>query len=447
MPSYPHVALPPNRTSADQNIMVLPARRILPVAATILLATQSGLFSSSARSLLSVVCAEDNYSYANYYTRGDDDYYTDDDAAAAAGDDDYNDDAIGDDDAYNAYAAANGDDAAYAYAGDDASDNSYKSFWSDYSVLPRRCVRYNNKDVIVFSTYSNGPNDCSGKPTDTFTVPVITYMSSYLEQTALEGGYNYQTPDSAQYVECIALEEGEYYAQLGCDDSNKQKLAVKLYSDYGCSIPHTDWTTEDLNIDISDLPSISFKGCQACDSAITDDDQYNNYQQQNNDDDANAPMCATLWESRVQCDEECQKVGHIGFEIYSGWNTADKVLMTVLALFGFGVLLGIIRKRRTMSNKERLLEEAGLSSAGLKQGHIIATVICAVFIIATFAMLGIKSMTWLLLLVLDAVLFCYLMKLTVDSGLGLRFGKTVDNRSSLEAPTGEPADLGYNEWK
>jgi len=50
-------------------------------------------------------------------------------------------------------------------------------------------------------------------------------------------------------------------------------------------------------------------------------------------------------------------------------------------------------------------------------------------------------------LVLDAVLFCYLMKLTVDSGLGLRFGKTVDNRSSLEVPTGEPADLGYNEWK
>jgi len=432
--------------------MVLPVarRRLLPIAAAILLSTQSGLFSSSPGSLLPVVCAEDNYNYDNYYRRDDDGYYKDDDGGG--GDDDnanagnYN--AAGDDDAYAA-ANANRDDDAYA--GDDASDNSYKSFWSDYSVLPRRCVRYNKKDVIVFSSYANGSNDCSGKPADTFTVPVITYMSAYLEQLALEGGYNYQTPDSAQYVECIALREGSYYAELGCDEGNKQKLAVKLYSDYGCTIPHTDLTTDEVGIDISDLPSIPFKKCQACDSAITDDDQYNNYQQQeeNDDDDANAPMCSTLWESRAQCDQECQRVGHIGFEIYTGWTTADKVLLTVLGLFGFGVLLGIIRKRRTMSNKERLMEEAGLSSAGLKLGHVVGIVFCMVIIIGVFGLLGIKSITWFLLLVLDTALFFYLMKLTVDSGLGLRFGKTslANNAPSLDVPTGEPVDLGYNQWK
>lgn len=398
------------------------SRRILPVAVAILLSSPSGLFSSFCSSLLPVVRAEDAYNYENYYRRDDDAYY-------------------------NTEAPTSSPTAEPTAA---ASDNSYISFWSDYSVLPRRCVRYNNRDVIVFSTYSNGSNDCSGRPDDTFTVPVITYMESYLEQLALESGYNYQTPDSAQYLECIALEEGSYYAQLGCDEGNKQKLAVKLYSDYGCSIPHTDLTSDEVDIDISDLPSIPFKGCQACDSAITDDDQYNNYQQQNDDDDANAPMCSTLWASRAQCDQECQRVGHIGFEIYNGWNTADKVLLTVLGLFGFGVLLGIIRKRRTMSNKERLMEEAGLSSAGLKLGHVIGIVFCTVVIIAVFGLLGIKSITWFLLLVLDTSLFLYLMKLTVDSGLGLRFGKTSvapNDRYSVDVPTGEPADLGYNQWK
>lgn len=397
-------------------------RRILPVAVAILLSSPSGLFSSFSSSLLPVVCAEDAYNYDNYYRRDDDAYY-------------------------NTEAPTSSPTAEPTAA---ASDNSYKSFWSDYSVLPRRCVRYNNKDVIVFSTYSNGSNDCSGRPDDTFTVSVITYMESYLEQLALEGGYNYQTPDSAQYLECIALEEGSYYAQLGCDEGNKQKLAVKLYSDYGCSIPHTDLTSDEVDIDISGLPSIPFKGCQACDSAITDDDQYNNYQQQTDDDDANAPMCSTLWAYRAQCDQDCQKVGHIGFEFYNGWNTADKVLLTVLGLFGFGVLLGIIRKRRTMSNKERLMEEAGLSSAGLKLGHVIGIVFCMVVIIAVFGLLGIKSITWFLLLVLDTALFLYLMKLTVDSGLGLRFGKTSvapNDRYSVDVPTGEPADLGYNQWK
>ena len=399
-------------------------RRILPVAVAILLSSQSGLFPSFSSSLLPFVLAEDNYNYANYYRRDDDAYY-------------------------NTEAPTSSPTAEPTAS---ASDNSYQSFWSDYSVLPRRCVRYNNKDVIVFSTYSNGSNDCSGKPDETFTVPVITYMESYLDQLALEGGYNYQTPDSAQYMDCIALEEGSYYAQLGCDESNKQKLAVKLYSDYGCSIPHTDLTSDEVDIDISDLPSIHFKGCQACDSAIADDDQYNNYQQQNDDDDANAPMCSTLWETRTECDQECLKVGHIGIEIYmyNGWSTADKVLLTVLSLFGFGVLLGIIRKRRTMSNKERLMEEAGLSSAGLKLGHVIAIVFCMVVIIAVFGLLGIRSITWFLLLVLDTALFLYLMKLTVDSGLGLRFGKTSvapTDRYSVGVPTGEPADLGYNQWK
>ena len=398
------------------------SRRILPVAVAILLSSPSGLFSSFCSSLLPVVRAEDAYNYENYYRRDDDAYY-------------------------NTEAPTSSPTAEPTAA---ASDNSYISFWSDYSVLPRRCVRYNNRDVIVFSTYSNGSNDCSGRPDDTFTVPVITYMESYLEQLALEGGYNYQTPDSAQYLECIALEEGSYYAQLGCDEGNKQKLAVKLYSDYGCSIPHTDLTSDEVDIDISDLPSIPFKGCQACDSAITDDDQYNNYQQQTDDDDATAPMCSTLWAYRAQCDQDCQKVGHIGFEFYNGWNTADKVLLTVLGLFGFGVLLGIIRKRRTMSNKERLMEEAGLSSAGLKLGHVIGIVFCMVVIIAVFGLLGIKSITWCLLLVLDTALFLYLMKLTVDSGLGLRFGKTSvapNDRYSVDVPTGEPADLGYNQWK
>ena len=83
-------------------------------------------------------------------------------------------------------------------------------------------------------------------------------------------------------------------------------------------------------------------------------------------------------------------------------------------IIGFGMLLAIINKRQKMSNKEVLLEQAAISAAGLQQSHILGIFALLILIITMFALLGLKKITWALLLMLNIVLFAYLMKLTVD---------------------------------
>jgi hypothetical protein len=71
-----------------------------------------------------------------------------------------------------------------------------------------------------------------------------------------------------------------------------------------------------------------------------------------------------------------------------------------------------------MSNKDALLEQAAMSAAGLQQPHLIGVFSLVVLVIAVFALLGLKNITWFLLLFSNTFLFGYLMKLTVDSGVG-----------------------------
>lgn len=84
---------------------------------------------------------------------------------------------------------------------------------------------------------------------------------------------------------------------------------------------------------------------------------------------------------------------------------------------GFGMLLAIIQKRQKMSNKDALLEQAAISAAGLQQSHILGIFLLLILIITMFALLGLKKITWALLLMLNIVLFSYLMKLTVDGSV------------------------------
>merc|ERR1712130_1084044 len=112
------------------------------------------------------------------------------------------------------------------------------------------------------------------------------------------------------------------------------------------------------------------------------------------------------------CDKKCQRMGLEPKE-NQGWNNSDKVLLVVLSIFGAGMLISILKKRKKMSNKDALLEQAAMSAAGLQQSHVMCI----------FALLGLKSITWALLLIMNTVLFGYLMKLTVDSGVSA--GSTV----------------------
>ena len=84
---------------------------------------------------------------------------------------------------------------------------------------------------------------------------------------------------------------------------------------------------------------------------------------------------------------------------------------------GLGMLLTIVKKRQKMSNKDALLEQAAISAAGLQQTHILGIFALLILIIMMFALLGLKKITWSLLLLLNIVLFAYLMKLTVDGSV------------------------------
>ena len=157
-----------------------------------------------------------------------------------------------------------------------------------------------------------------------------------------------------------------------------------------------------------------------------------------------APLCSTVWSYKESCDRTCQKTG-LEPKTKEGWNTADKILLAILTLFGtfhdisiyecipytyiphdllgLGMLGAIIQKRRKMSNKDALLEQAAMSAAGLQQAHVLGIVILVVLVIAVFALLGLKNITWALLLIMNTALFGYLLKLTVDSGVST--GETI----------------------
>ena len=136
----------------------------------------------------------------------------------------------------------------------------------------------------------------------------------------------------------------------------------------------------------------------------------------------NAPLCSTVWQYKSECNRKCQKTG-MGRKMLEGWNTSDKILLGILALFGACMLGAILQKRRQMSNKDALLEQAAMSAAGLQQAHVIGIFVLCVLVITAFALLRLKNITWVLLLVVNTVLFGYLMKLTIDSGVGT--GETV----------------------
>jgi hypothetical protein len=136
----------------------------------------------------------------------------------------------------------------------------------------------------------------------------------------------------------------------------------------------------------------------------------------------NAPLCSAVWEEKESCDRKCQKTG-LERKEKDGWNTSDKMLLGILAVFGIGMLIAILGKRTQMSNKDALLEQAAMSAAGLQQAHVIGIFILVVIIITLFALLGLKNVTWALLLITNTTLFGYLMKLTIDSGVST--GETV----------------------
>ena len=72
-----------------------------------------------------------------------------------------------------------------------------------------------------------------------------------------------------------------------------------------------------------------------------------------------APLCSNAWNYKQTCNRKCQRTGLEPRE-KDGWSTPDKILLAVLSIFGFGMLIAILRKRQKMSNKDALLEQAAI---------------------------------------------------------------------------------------
>mmetsp|Transcript_9552 Transcript_9552/g.20653 ORF Transcript_9552/g.20653 Transcript_9552/m.20653 type:complete len:410 (+) Transcript_9552:186-1415(+) len=342
-------------------------------------------------------------------------------------------------------AAVQGDDAAQAANDDGAAAEEYDyyydntdyggafsagddtiQYWTDYAILPKRCIVYKNVDVIVFSVHEQYYKQCQDTPIGTYITPVPNFLQGYLQyymQIQEDKGYDdYQLPDVADYAYCtrVVIQNQEQWLKIGCSDSNALSIAVNIYDDNTCTIKSTVEGYDDANIDVSEI-QLPFKHCQSCvmwvdknDDEI-DDMFYENRKQ-------NAPLCSTAWNYKQECDRKCLRTG-LESNAKDGWNTPDRVLLAILAVFGLGMLVAILRKRQNMSNKDALLEQAAMTAAGLQQAHVIGIFFLIIIVITVFALLQLKNITWALLLIMNTALFGYLMKLTVDSGVSA--GETV----------------------
>lgn len=355
-------------------------------------------------SILIVLFCALPYAYAEEEAEEDD----------GGGDDGGGDDGGGDDDPNQLYYNY------YDEGADDQQPDDYIKYWSEYAILPKRCIVYNNVDVIVFQMFLHGYKQCSDTPMGTYVIPVPNYVDAYmsqLESDQSDQGYDdYEIPEAAQYSACtgVQVQGNQYYVQTGCADGNTQGIAANIYTDATCETRVEDDGEDDSTIDLSEI-QVPFKKCKQCvvwvdknDDEI-DDMFYENRRRE-------APLCSQVWSYKQECNRKCQKIGaeRVSKE---GWNTSDKVLLCVLSVFGCTMLVAILRKRQKMSNKDALLEQAAMSAAGLQQMHVVAIFVLCLVIIIIFASLRMKAITWCMLLIFVVLLFAYLMKLTVDSGV------------------------------
>jgi hypothetical protein len=159
--------------------------------------------------------------------------------------------AQGNDDGMQGYNDNYANQQQQQYSGDD-----YIKYWTDYQIVAKRCIVYNNVDQIVFQVFS-GSHHCSSDPIGTYVTAVPYYMQGYLaeiEQKNSDMGVDdYVTPDAAQYSSCVPYEtnSGYYWLQLGCADDTTQSLAVNFYSDNECKKRSVVDGYDDSTIDVS----------------------------------------------------------------------------------------------------------------------------------------------------------------------------------------------------
>ena len=208
-------------------------------------------------------------------------------------------------------------------------------YWTDYAISPKRCINYNGYDMVMYSMFEQSSNHCTDTPVGTYISSVPSFTAAYLEQladNAADAGEDYEEPEMAMYLDCVNTQINgvDYYLQLGCSDSDSGQLAVNIYTDAQCTeLSSLDgYNDANLSMDFE----VKFGKCVPCviwmdknDDAI-DDQYYVNKQ-------TNAPLCSAMWDYKEECNGKCQMMGKES-TVGEGWNRADKVLLSILSLFG-----------------------------------------------------------------------------------------------------------------
>jgi hypothetical protein len=217
-----------------------------------------------------------------------------------------------------------------------ANDESSIEYWTNYAILPKKCIKYNSNDQIMYSMYEQYSNHCTDTPTGVYVTSVPTFVNAYLEQladNAADSGEEFNYPNAYNYLSCTLKEVNgvNYYLQLGCNDDSSSMLAVNIYSDAQCTTPSVVNGYDDANVQIDF--SITFNKCMPCVIwADKNDDQIDDQYFENKQ--MNAPLCSAMWEYKQTCNDKCQLLAKDSNGAREGWNKADKVLLSILSLFG-----------------------------------------------------------------------------------------------------------------
>jgi len=104
-----------------------------------------------------------------------------------------------------------------------------------------------------------------------------------------------------------------------------------------------------------------------------------------------------------------------------------------------------MKKRSTMSKKDALIEQAAMSAAGIQQTHVVGIFVVFFVLTTLIGLAGAKGLTWTILLAANLVLFGYLMKLTIDSGLNVPLGPDGEPIGGAESSDDEDDDYDEEE--
>ena len=168
------------------------------------------------------------------------------------GGDDYAADDYGGDDYADDYAAV-------VYEDDYMYEADYIQYFTTYALLPKRCIVYNQVDVIVYQLFKNGYKQCSDTPMGTYITNTATFVGAYLDQKELEyadtGVDDYVEPAAAGFMYCteVEVDDNQYYAMLGCHQNSTQQLSVNLFYDNACTERANKEYSEDYDDDAQQL--------------------------------------------------------------------------------------------------------------------------------------------------------------------------------------------------